>query len=53
MKVLQRHPRAAQAFGAARRNPVCEFTVSANVECIERLYASAIAETRELRSGVG
>ena len=44
MKVLQRGPRAAQVFGAAGRNPVREFTVSAVVERIDRQYASAIAE---------
>ena len=53
MKVLQCDPRAAQAFGAAGRNPVREFTVSAVIERVEQMYVSAIAETRELRSGVG
>jgi glycogen synthase len=48
-----RDPRAAQAFGAAGRDRAREFTVSAVVERIERLYASAIAETREVISGVG
>jgi glycosyltransferase involved in cell wall biosynthesis len=48
-----RDPRAAQAFGAAGRNRAREFTVSAVVERIERLYASAIAETREVIRGVG
>ena len=43
-----RDPRAAQAFGAAGRDRAREFTVSAVVERIERLYASAIAETREV-----
>ena len=41
-----RDPRAAQAFGAAGRNRAREFTVSAVVGRIERMYASAIAESR-------
>jgi glycogen synthase len=48
-----RDPRAAQAFGAAGRDRAREFTVSAVVERIERLYASAIAETRKVVSSVG
>jgi glycogen synthase len=48
-----RDPRAAQAFGAAGRDRAREFTVSAVVERVERLYAGAIAETREVISGVG
>ena len=48
-----RDPRAAQAFGAAGRNRAREFTASAVVERIERLYASAIAETKVEVSGVG
>jgi glycogen(starch) synthase len=46
-------PRAAQAFGAAGRDRAREFTVSAVVERIERLYANAIAETTGVISGVG
>jgi glycosyltransferase involved in cell wall biosynthesis len=46
-------PRAAQAFGAAGRDRAREFTVSAVVERIERLYASATAETEVEVSGVG
>jgi glycosyltransferase involved in cell wall biosynthesis len=45
-------PRAAQAFGAAGRDRARAFTVSAVVERIERLYASAIAEIRGAVSGV-
>jgi glycogen(starch) synthase len=48
-----RDPRAAKAFGAAGRDRAREFTVSAVAERIERLYASAIAGTREVISGVG
>ena len=48
-----RDPRAAQAFGAAGRNRAREFTVSAVVPRIERLYASAIAETKVKVTGVG
>ena len=48
-----RDPRAAQAFGAAGRNRAREFTVSAVAERVERLYASAIAETKVKVSGVG
>ena len=48
-----RDPRAAQAFGAAGRDRAREFTVSAVVERIERLYASAIAEAKVEVTGVG
>ena len=48
-----RDPRAAQGFGAAGRDRAREFTVSAVVERIERLYASAIAETEVEVTGVG
>jgi len=48
-----RDPRAAQAFGAAGRDRAREFTVSAVVERIERLYASAIAEPKVEVTGVG
>jgi glycosyltransferase involved in cell wall biosynthesis len=48
-----RDPRAAQAFGAAGRDRAREFTISAVVERIERLYASAIGQNRKVRSGVG
>ena len=44
-----RDPRRAQAFGAAGRDRAREFTVSAVVPRIERLYADAIAEV----AGVG
>lgn len=50
---LLRDPLAAQAFGAAGRDRAREFTVSAVVERIERLYASAAAETEVEVSGVG
>jgi glycogen synthase len=40
-----RDPQAAQAFGAAGRDRAREFTVSAVVERVERLYANTIAET--------
>jgi glycogen synthase len=48
-----RDPRAAQAFGAAGRDRAREFTVSAVVPRVERLYASAIAETKAKVTGVG
>ena len=48
-----RDPRAAQGFGAAGRDRAREFTVSAVVERIERLYASAIAQTKVEVTGVG
>ncbi len=48
-----RDPQAAQAFGAAGRDRAREFTVSAVVERIECLYASATAETEVEPSGVG
>jgi glycosyltransferase involved in cell wall biosynthesis len=48
-----RDPRAAKAFGAAGRDRAREFTVSAVVERIERLYASAIAEAKVEVTGVG
>jgi glycogen synthase len=48
-----RDPRAAQGFGAAGRDRAREFTVSAVVERIERLYASAIAQTEVEVTGVG
>jgi glycosyltransferase involved in cell wall biosynthesis len=47
-----RDPRTATAFGAAGRDRARQFTVSAVAERIERLYASAIADCREV-SGVG
>jgi hypothetical protein len=53
MKVLQCDPRAAQAFGAAGRNPVREFTVSAVIERVEQMYVSAIAETTVKVPSVG
>jgi glycogen synthase len=53
ISAVLRDPRAAQAFGAAGRNRAREFTVGAVVERVERLYAAAIAETREVISGVG
>ncbi len=48
-----RDPGAAEAFGAAGRDRARQFTVSAAVERIERLYASAVAETREVITVVG
>jgi glycogen(starch) synthase len=45
-------PQAAQSFGAAGRNRAREFTVSAVVERIERLYTSAIAEVNAKVSNV-
>jgi len=48
-----RDPPGAQAFGAAGRDRAREFTVSAVVPRIERLYASAIAETKAKVTGVG
>ena len=48
-----RDPRAAQQLGTAGRNRAREFTVSAVVERVERMYASAIAEARVEVSGVG
>ena len=48
-----RDPRAAQAFGAAGRDRARGFTVSAVVERIEHLYASAIAETKVTVTGAG
>jgi glycosyltransferase involved in cell wall biosynthesis len=48
-----RDPRAAQVLGTAGRNRAREFTVSAVVERVERMYASAIAEARVEVSGVG
>jgi len=48
-----RDPRAAKAFGVAGRNRARQFTVSAVVERVERLYASAITETGKVRSGIG
>jgi glycosyltransferase involved in cell wall biosynthesis len=45
-------PDRGRAFGAAGRNRAREFTVSAVVERIERMYAAAIAQTTaEARSG--
>jgi len=45
-------PHAGRAFGAAGRDRAREFTVSAVVERIERMYASAIAQTKaEATSG--
>ena len=42
----------SRAFGAAGRNRAREFTVSAVVERIERMYAGAIARTKaEATSG--
>jgi glycogen(starch) synthase len=38
-------PRRGREFGAAGRNRAREFTVSAVVERIERMYAGAIAQT--------
>jgi glycogen synthase len=49
MSSVLRDPRGAQAFGAAGRDRAREFTVSAVVPRIERLYADAIAEV----AGVG
>jgi hypothetical protein len=40
-------------LGTAGRNRAREFTVSAVVERVERMYASAIAEARVEVSGVG
>jgi glycogen(starch) synthase len=48
-----RDPRAAQGFGAAGRDRAREFTVSAVVERIERLYTSAIAQTKVEVTRVG
>jgi glycosyltransferase involved in cell wall biosynthesis len=48
-----RDPQGAQAFGAAGRDRAREFTVSAVVERIERLYAGAIAQTEVEVTGVG
>jgi glycogen synthase len=48
-----RDPQAAQAFGAAGRDRAREFTVSAVVERVERLYANTIAETGIEVTGVG
>jgi glycogen(starch) synthase len=45
-------PSGAQAFGAAGRDRARQFTVSAVAERIEHLYASAIAETKGVMSGV-
>ncbi|OBG42612.1 hypothetical protein A5672_11465 [Mycobacterium alsense] len=45
-------PRAARAFGAAGRDRARQFTVSAVVERVEGLYASAISETRGSTRGV-
>lgn len=39
-------PGAAQAFGTAGRNRAREFTVSAVVDRIERMYASVVADTK-------
>jgi glycogen(starch) synthase len=46
-------PEAAQQFGRAGRNRVREFTVSAVVERIEHMYASAIAEIEREVTDVG
>jgi glycosyltransferase involved in cell wall biosynthesis len=48
-----RDPQGAQAFGAAGRDRAREFTVSAVVERIERLYVGAIAQTEVEVTGVG
>jgi glycogen synthase len=50
---LLRDPDSARAFGAAGRNRAREFTVSAVVEQIERMYEGAIAATRAEVTGVG
>ena len=46
-------PRRPPAFGAAGRDRAREFTVSAVVERIERMYAGAIAEAKVEVTGVG
>lgn len=45
MKVPQRDPRAARAFGAVGRHTGRQFTVSAIVERIDRPYAIVIADS--------
>jgi glycosyltransferase involved in cell wall biosynthesis len=46
-------PHRGRAFGAAGRNRAREFTVSAVVERIERMYAGAIAQTKAEASSGG
>ena len=46
-------PHRGRAFGAAGRNRAREFTVSAVVERIERMYVSAIAQTKAEASNGG
>ena len=46
-------PQTARAFGIAGRDRAREFTVSAVVERIERMYAGAVAETKAEVAHVG
>ena len=49
----ERSTSRGRAFGAAGRNRAREFTVSAVVERIERMYAGAIAQTKAEASSGG